>query len=261
MALKPAKGTLISGTFPGAGLGFIHPKPLPVFPAGLTKLHRVFIDEAKTNTNRITRVSNGGNLIFNGVRFENDGVFSDNAAQDWRDLDGSEYIGGAWTYAVMVDLSAVNMPNQIAISGDYSGSGRRGFRITAAVSGARDVLLQMRAHSVSGLANAVIGVDLPSTKYALIIARFDGTTAKLDFPSWTALPRQTGTVSGDPGAAPLSTSSVNFPQKDTPDDPTTVASGIGYAAYAAWGRYLSDTETDTAIASLYAWGRGLGIDV
>jgi hypothetical protein len=254
-----AVGFFLDMNSPTPGVAFVHPRPLPTFPSGLTKLYRPFKTPGKSNINRITRDT--GNLIFNGVRFENDGVFSDNAAQDWRDLDGSEYIGGAWTYAVMVDLSAVNMPNQIAISGDYSGSGRRGFRITAAVSGARDVLLQMRAHSVSGLANAVIGVDLPSTKYALIIARFDGTTAKLDFPSWTALPRQTGTVSGDPGAAPLSTYSVNFPQKDTPDDPTTVASGIGYAAYAAWGRYLSDTETDTAIASLYAWGRGLGIDV
>ena len=239
---------------PTPGVGFVNPSPLPTFPIGLTKLHRLFKTGGKSNVNRITRQP--VNLLFSGVQFDDDQALSSVGTQSWSDLDGAEYIGGAWTYAFILDLNAVDIPTNIAISSDFSGSGRRGFRLTAASSGSRDMTLQTRAYSASGEATANISVDLPATRFALAIARFDGTTAITDFPSWTT-PRLSGTVTGDPGVAPLSTSGIQFPQIGGEGDPTN----IGYAAYAAWGRMLSDAETDAAIEALYSWGRGLGIDV
>ena len=239
---------------PTPGVGFVNPHPLPTFPAGLTKLHRLFKTGGKSNVNRITRQP--GDLLFSGVQFDDDQAFSANRSQAWSDLDGAEYVGGAWTYAFIFDLDAVNLSTNIVISSDFSGSGRRGFRLTAAPSGSRDMAMQTRAYSASGEATATLSVDLPATRFALAIARFDGTTAITDFPSF-ATPRSSGTVIGDPGDAPLTTSGIQFPQIGSEGDPTN----IGYAAYAAWGRMLSDAETDTAIAALYSWARGLGIDV
>lgn len=241
---------------PTTGVGFVNPRPLPVFPAGITKLHRLFKTPGKSNVNRISRQS--GDLIFSGVQFDDVNVVSEVQGQDWRDLDGSEYSGGAWTYALIVDLVNVDVPNNVAISGDFSGSGRRGFRCTTASSGSRDLSIQLRVFSPLGESPASIAADLPETRFALVVIRFDGTTATIDFPSFSALPRNSGTPGGDPGQTPLPSASVNFPLKDGSGTPP---SGIGYAAYAAWGRALTGAETDDAIAALYSWARGLGIDV
>ncbi|MBB4207292.1 hypothetical protein [Roseinatronobacter bogoriensis] len=241
---------------PTTGVGFVNPRPLPVFPAGITKLHRLFKTPGKSNVNRIPRQP--GDLQFTGVQFDADGILSGNASQDWYDMDGSEYIGGAWTYALIVDLANVNIPNNIAFSTDFSGSGRRGFRITAAEHPTRDLTLQCRAYSGAGEANAQLSFDRPSERFLLTIARFDGAAASLDVPHWSGLTRITNEAAGDPGQSPLTTAGLRFPRKDGPDNPP---SGVGYAAYAAWGRALTDAETDDAIAALYSWARGLGIDV